>query len=106
VNFGPRSSQGLEDIGNNENDLPNSNTKHASEYHETSMLEMFQEACIPLYEGCLVSCLIVVLLSLNLMTTHGVNNTFADEFFALIKIDLFPKVNTLPKSMYHAKRLI
>lgn len=40
------------------------------------------------------------------MTTHGVNNTFVDEFFALLKIDFFLKVNTLPKSMYHAKRLI
>jgi hypothetical protein len=35
-----------------------------------------------------------------------VSNTFADELFALLKIDLFPKANTLPKSMYHAKRLI
>jgi len=67
---------------------------------------MFQEACIPLYEGCLTSCLNVILLLLNLTTTHMVNNTFASEFFALLKIDLFPKANTLPKSMYHAKRLI
>ncbi len=26
-----------------DNDLPNCNTKHANEFHETSMLKMFQE---------------------------------------------------------------
>jgi hypothetical protein len=67
---------------------------------------MFQEACTPLYEGCLASHLTAILLLLNLMTTHGVSKTFVDEFFALLKIDLFPKANTMPKSMYHAKRLI
>lgn len=46
------------------------------------------------------------MLFLNLITKHGVNNLFVDELFALLRLDLFPKDNILPKSMYHAKKVI
>jgi hypothetical protein len=35
-----------------------------------------------------------------------VNNTFANELFTLLKCDLFLKDNTLPKSMYQAKKVV
>ncbi len=40
------------------------------------------------------------------MIVHGVNNIFANEFFSFLRIDLPPKGNNLPKSMYHVKRVI
>jgi hypothetical protein len=37
---------------------------------------------------------------------HGVSNAFVHELFSLLKIDLFLKDNTLPKSLYEAKRVV
>ncbi len=71
-----------------------------------TMTQMFQEACTPLFERCPTSHLIAILLLLNLMTVHGVNNAFAYWFFSFLGIGLFPKGNNLPKSMYHVKRVI
>jgi hypothetical protein len=71
-----------------------------------AMTQMFQEACTPLFEGCPTNCLTAILLLLNLMIVHGLNNAFANEFFSFIGIDLLPKGNNLPKSMYHVKRVI
>jgi hypothetical protein len=68
------------------------------------MSKLFHKACIPLYEVCPTNCLDGIILLFNLITTHGVSNTFVDEFFPLLKFDLFPKDNTLPKSMYHMLR--
>ncbi len=47
------------------------------------MAKMFQEAGMPLYEGCPTSHLTAILLLPNLVTTHEVSNTFVDELFTL-----------------------
>jgi hypothetical protein len=72
------------------------------------MSQMFQKVHIPLYEGCPNSHFATILLIFNLIIIHSVSNTctFVDKLFALLGNDLFLKGNTLPKSMYHAKRLI
>jgi hypothetical protein len=54
----------------------------------------------------LASCLVAILLLLNLIITHGLNNLFDDELFALFRLDLFSKDNTLPKSMYYVKKVV
>jgi predicted Zn-ribbon and HTH transcriptional regulator len=43
---------------------------------------------------------------MNLVTTCGVSNAFIDALFTLLKVDLFPKDNNLPKSLYHAKKAV
>jgi hypothetical protein len=74
--------------------------------YETTMSGMFKEAQTPLYEGCPNSCLATILLLLNLCNTHGINNMFADELFSLLRLDLFPKDNTLPKSLYEVNTIV
>ncbi len=76
------------------------------EKYDKTMVEMFQEAHTPLYQGCSTIRLATILLLLNLITTHGVNNTFLNKIFTLLRIELFPKDNTLPKSMYQVKRVV
>jgi hypothetical protein len=70
------------------------------------MAEMFHEAHTPLYVGCPTSRPATILLLLNLIITHGVGNTFVSELLTLLKCDLFLKDNTLPKSMYQAKKVV
>jgi hypothetical protein len=104
--FGARSLDDGENIGDLDDELPNHlNVEQEAEY-EKIMAKMFQEARTPLYEGCSTSCLTTSLLLLNLITTHGVNNTFANELFTLLRCDLFLKDNTLPKSMYQSKKVV
>ncbi len=43
---------------------------------------------------------------MNLVTTYGVTNVFVHELFTLLRVDLFPKDNNLPKSLYHAKKVM
>lgn len=80
-------------------ELPNLETEDDVDY-EKNMVEMFQDAQTSFYEGCPTSCLVTILLLLNLCITHGVNSTFIDELLYLPKVDLFPKDNTFPKSFY------
>jgi hypothetical protein len=87
-----------------DDDLPNLELEQ--ENYKTIMAKMFKEAWKLLYEGCPISRLIAILLLLNLVTTHGVNNTFVDELFTLLRVDLFPKDNTFSKSLYFAKRVV
>lgn len=68
--------------------------------HERTEVKMYKEAQTPLYEGCFNSQLPSILLLLSLVSTHGVSNTFVDELFTLLWVDLFPKDNTFPKSLY------
>ncbi len=77
---------------------------HDDDYDET-MSNMFRKAQT-LYEGCPTNCLATILLLLNLCSTHGVNNMFVDELFSLLKLDLFPKDNTFPKSLYEARTIV
>jgi hypothetical protein len=65
---------------------------------------MFQDAQTLLYEGSPTSHLATIFMLFNLLITHGVSNAFANELFTLLKVDLFPKENFLPKSLYHIKR--
>ena len=43
---------------------------------------------------------------LNLCSVHGVSNNFVDELFGLLKNELLPKVNTLPKTRYEATKIM
>jgi hypothetical protein len=74
--------------------------------HERTKVKMYKKAQTPLYEGCPNSRLASILLLLNLVTTHGVSNTFVDELFTILWVDLFPKDNTPPKSLYQAKNIV
>jgi hypothetical protein len=67
---------------------------------------MSQETQIQFYKICLISCLIAIILLMNLVITYGVSNVFVDELFTLMKVDLFSKDNNLPKSLYRAKRVV
>ncbi len=69
--------------------------------HERTKVKMYKS-----YEGCPNSRFASILLLLNLISTHGVSNTFVDELFTLLWVDLFPKDNNLPKSLYHAKSIV
>jgi hypothetical protein len=74
--------------------------------YEIIMSNMLKDAQTPLYEGCPTSCLATILLLLNLCNTHGINNMFVDEFFSLLRLDLFPRDNILPKSLYKVKTIV
>ncbi|CAM6026736.1 unnamed protein product [Sphagnum balticum] len=99
-------SRNGEDIGDLDDELPNHLDVEQEAKYEKTMVEMFQEVRTPLYVKCLTSHPATILLLLNLITTHGVSKTFANELFTLLKCDLFLKYNTLPKSMYQAKKVI
>ena len=45
-----------------------------------------------------------ILMLLNLCSVYGVSNNFIDELFGLLKNELLPKVNTLPKTCYEATK--
>jgi len=89
-----------------DDELPNHLDVEQEAKYEKTMVEMFHEAHTPLYAGCSTSYLATILLLLNLIITHGVSNTFVNELFTLLKCDLFLKDNTLPKSMYQAKKVV
>jgi hypothetical protein len=84
--------------------LESMDLNHDDDYDET-MSNMFREVQTPLYEGYPTSRLATILLFLNLCKTHGVNNMFVDEFFSLLRLDLFLRDNT-PKSLYEAKTIV
>jgi hypothetical protein len=71
--------------------------EHEVDYHCT-MANMFKELKTIFYEGCPTSHLATILLLLNVCNTHGISNMFVDELFSLLRLDLFPRENTFPKS--------
>jgi hypothetical protein len=99
-------SRNGENIGDLDYELPNHLNMEQKAKYEKTMVEMFQEAHTALYARCPTSRLATILSLLNLITTHGVNNTFVNELFALLKCDLFLKDNTLPKSIYQTKKVV
>jgi hypothetical protein len=58
-----------------------------------------------LYSGARATKLAATLLLMNLCTVHGVSNSFADEFFAILHSHLLPEENCLPKNYHAAKSL-
>jgi hypothetical protein len=85
--------------------LPNLGPNTEGDYKNT-MTNMWKEAQIAFYEGCPINRLVTIPLLLNVCTMHGVSNAFVDELFSLLKLDLFPKDNTMPKFLYQAKSLV
>jgi len=67
---------------------------------------MFQEAHTPLYARCPTKLPYNHPIIVEFDNYTWVNNTFANELFTLLKYDLFLKDNTLPKSMYQAKKVV
>jgi hypothetical protein len=64
---------------------------------------VLEEAMKPLYRGAQCTELAATILLMNLCTVHGVNNSFAQELFALLHHHLLPIENSLPKSYCVAK---
>ncbi len=67
---------------------------------------MLKDAQTSMYEGCPISCLATILLLLNLCNTHGISNMFVDEHFSLLRLDLFPRDNIIPKLLYEVKTIV
>ncbi len=86
-------------------ELPNLDLGLEVDY-EKATSNMFQEVQTLLYKRCPTSRLIAILLLMNLVSIYGVSNVFVAELFTLLKVDLFPKDNNLPKSLYHVKRAV
>jgi hypothetical protein len=86
----PMNAETISDDGENAGmgmELPNLDVTEDVDYEKT-MVEMFENGHTPLYQGCSISHLVVMLPLFNLCTTHGVSNTFIDQFFSLLKVDL------------------
>jgi hypothetical protein len=67
---------------------------------------MFKATHNSLYQGCPTSHLQTILLLFNLTNMHEVSNTLVEELLSLLRLDLFPKDNTIPKSLYEAKTIL
>lgn len=59
-----------------------------------------------LFAGARLSSLTATLLLLNLCRTHGCSNIFVTELFTILALSILPEVNTLPKSEYHASKIL
>jgi hypothetical protein len=70
------------------------------------MVDTFKATHNPSYQGCPTSHLQTILLFFNLTNMHGVSNTLVEELLSLLGLDLFPKDNTIPKSLYEAKTIL
>jgi hypothetical protein len=81
------------------------NMEHEVDY-DSKMADMLKVVKTPLYERCPISHLATILLLLNVCNTHGINNMFVDKFFSLLRLDLFPRDNILPKSLYGNKTIV
>jgi hypothetical protein len=67
---------------------------------------LISKASTPLFEGSSTSILSIILVLLNSRTMHYVSNVSMDEFFLLLRKELLPKINKMPKSSYEANKLI
>jgi hypothetical protein len=65
---------------------------------------MITKASTPLFEGSSMNMLSTMLL--NLKIVHGVSNVFMDKLFSLLKMELLPKGNNMPTTIYEALKLI
>jgi hypothetical protein len=59
-----------------------------------------------LYEGAVLSSLIITLFILNCYCTHGTNNTFINEMLHLLKMSIFPQSNTFPENEYQTSSIL
>ena len=73
---------------------------------DVDMGELLRESKTPLYDGSPMNRLGTILMLLNLCAVYGVSNNFVDELFGLLKNELLPKVNTLPKTRYEAAKIM
>ena len=73
---------------------------------DVDMGELIRESKTPLYDGSPMNRLGTILVLLNLCSVYGVSNNFIDELFGLLKNELLPKVNTLPKTRYEATKIM
>jgi len=65
--------------------------------------ERFEDvARVPLFEGSTLSSLSTTILILNCCQIHGVSNAFILELLALLKRNILPRPNALPRSEYEA----
>ena len=85
------------------------NTDDAEDIDHTvneDMDEWLKESQVPLYPGSKLSSLACVLVLMNLAHLHNVSNSFMDELFSFMRLDMLPEQNALPKSRHEARRII
>ena len=67
---------------------------------------LYREAITPLYPGSKMSVVSATIIIMNMCSVIRVSNTFTDELFRFMSIDLLPISNKLPKTHYAARKSI
>jgi len=70
------------------------------------MQEWLKQSQVPLYTGSKVSALACVLVFMNLAHLHNVSNSFMDELFLFLRLDILPPTNALPRTQHEARHYI
>jgi len=82
-----------------------SEVDHAS--GDPEMEEWLRQSQVLLYASSKISALACVLVLMNLAHLHNVSNSFMDELFSFIRLDVLPPSNSLPKTRHeHVDSLI
>ena len=85
----------------------NEERQHEEDSHvDENMEEWLKQSQVPLYQGSKLSALACVLVLMNLAHLHNVSNSFMDELFAFMRLDMLPGSNALPKSRHAAGTFI
>jgi hypothetical protein len=75
------------------------------EAHIRHLEQLYAQLFILLYCGSSISMISIVVIILNMCTTHGINNTFQEELLKYLSTCLLPAINMLPASFNQAKTL-
>ena len=68
--------------------------------------QLYAQASILLYWKSSVSMISVVVVILNMCTTHGTSNTFQEELLKYLFTCLLPAENMLPSSFHQVKNIV
>ena len=67
---------------------------------------LYTEATTPVYPGAKMSVVSATIIIMNMCSVFRVSNTFTDELFRFLSVDLLPVPNKLPKTHYAARKSI
>ena len=73
---------------------------------EQSMEDWVHSTQVPLYHGSKISALACILVLMNLAHLHNVSNSFMDELFSFMRLDVLPLSNGLSRNRHEAHKLI
>ncbi len=93
----PFDSEGQQHLGDAEFD-------HGDQEHSFDPVAL-EDAMKELYVSSKCTKLVATILLMNLCIIHGVNNKFANEFFALLRHHFLPKLNYLVTNYYTTRAL-